>query len=501
MVIMLIKQLSSFLLVLLLHTNVYAKSTATIIYAADLPIIGTPAHGDYAELATLVANSRGSALQQPHFFLFGGASLAPSPLSSFDSGSHIVDILNQLEPDVMAVTKREFSYFEDELTLRSYEAAFPLLLSNAVEKQTNQHLEGTYSHLVISKQDYSIGLLSIIDPSVGEEYLLRRLIIKNPKKTVVRLSKKMRSEGADLIVLLHSDYFPFINEMLEASALDLAIQSESKDKSIGVQSIERHPNSVVIETLGTAAIIDIENIREKPSFNVDLVELDSLSPNPEVASSINRYKSRLQRQLQRPIGRTTSSFSTERSKVRSKENGFANLITDAMMHESRTQMALINSGVIRGDRTYAAEQMFMFGDLLDELPFRTRMVVLEASGSIIKQALENSVSQLLGQKGRFPQVSGISFTVVTHQAVGQRITNLQINGQPIQADKLYTVATTDYLAEGGDGFSMLKNASRRYDKSPTMPLISDVLARYLSNIKGVNPYVDGRITMLGSETE
>jgi len=172
-----------------------------------------------------------------------------------------------------------------------------------------------------------------------------------------------------------------------------------------------------------------------------------------------------------------------------------------MMTESQSQIALINSGVVRGNRTYTSGQTFLYGDLLDELPFRTRMVVLEVSGKQLMQALENGVSQLEGQKGRFPQVSGFSFTVSPHKPIGERISNLRIDNIAMQEDQVYTLATTDYLAKGGDGYTMLTNTNRRYDKSPTMPLISDVLARYLQKTKVVSPYVDGRIGMLGSGTE
>lgn len=498
---MFIKSLSAFFLSLVLHSISYAKVDATIVYAADLPIVGTPAHGDYAELATLLANSRKSAKQTPQFFLFGGASLAPSPLASFDSGSHIVDILNLLEPDAMSVTKREFSYFEDELTLRSYEAAFPFLLSNAIDKQSGQQLDGIYSHLVVSKQGYSIGVISIIHPRVSEQYLLQRVVIQSPEKTVARLTEKMRLEGAELIVLLHSDHFPFIDQMLENSTLDLAIQSEPHDINLSAHSTERHPNRVLINKLGTAAVIQVKSIESNSSITVEIVELATQSPDSEVAATITSYKSRLERQLQRLIGKTATVFTTERKQIRTKENGFANLITDAMMTESQSQIALINSGVVRGNRTYTSGQTFLYGDLLDELPFRTRMVVLEVSGKQLMQALENGVSQLEGQKGRFPQVSGFSFTVSPHKPIGERISNLRIDNIAMQEDQVYTLATSDYLAKGGDGYTMLTNTNRRYDKSPTMPLISDVLARYLQKTKVVSPYVDGRIGMLGSGTE
>ena len=496
---MIAKSILVVLLVLVTQATAYANKSAVLVYAADLPIIGTKAHGDYAELATLVKKTRADADQSAHFFLFGGASLAPSPLASFDSGSHIVDILNMIEPDAMSVAKREFSYFEDELTLRSYEAAFPFLLSNAVDNETGEYLDGVYPNLVLSKQGFSIGVISILHPRVSEEYLLQRLIIQNPKNTVIRLAEQIRQDGADMVVLLHSDHFPFINEMLTQATIDLAIQSEPHDNTKAESGYSRHPNSVLINKLGTAAVIQINKADKRFNTSVELVELASQPPESEVLQTITGYKSRLERQLERPIGKITESFSTIREQVRTSENGFANLIADAMRLEAKTQLAIINGGIIRGNRTYQPEQVFQYGDLLDELPFRSRMVVLDVTGNQLKQALENGASQMENIKGKFAQVSGLKYSVSPLMPAGNRVSDIQVNNTPIETDKVYSLATTDYLAKGGDGYTSFQQAIQRFDKSPTSPLISEVLGRYLRSQKMVSTYVDGRIKVVGSQ--
>lgn len=491
----------SFILIVALSGNSKAQPDARIIYAADLPIIGTAKHGDYAELATLVTESRLKSNETPHFFLFGGASLAPSPLASFDSGSHIVDILNIIEPDAMSVTKREFSYFEDELTLRSYEAAFPFLLSNAIDKESGEHLDGIYSNLVVNKMGFSLGVISILHPKIGEQYLLQRLIIQNPQNTVIRIAEQMRKEGVSAIMLMHSDHFPFINEMLEDRTIDFAIQSEPHDVSNDMAAVKPHFNSINVNTLGTAAVIDVNLGEPTIELSVTLVELSSLDAEPNVAATINTYKSRLASQLQRPIGKVTTEFDTIRRNVRNQENSFANLITAAMKSETQSECALINGGIIRGNRSYSKNHNFMQGDLLEELPFRTRMVVLEVTGEQIRQALENGVSQMSESKGRFPHVSGITFSVAPNNTIGNRVSNIQINGQVLQSKSTYTLATTDYIAQGGDGFDMFKLATRLFDKAPTTPLISDVLARYLRSQNTITPYLDGRIEFVGTQSE
>ena len=64
-----------------------------------------------------------------------------------------------------------------------------------------------------------------------------------------------------------------------------------------------------------------------------------------------------------------------------------------------------------------------------------------------------------GQPGRFPQVAGVRFTFDAGRAPGSRVVDVTVNGQPLDDNKKYTLATTDFLAiDGGDGYAMLKGA-------------------------------------------
>ena len=79
-----------------------------------------PGTGGLAELGTAVRQFRN---KEEHFlFLHGGDSLAPSIMSSFDQGTHMIDILNSILPEVMAIDEREFAHSEDELIMRISEA-------------------------------------------------------------------------------------------------------------------------------------------------------------------------------------------------------------------------------------------------------------------------------------------------------------------------------------------------------------------------------------------
>ena len=125
-------------------------SSVTFVLTADMPNISDARTGRYANLQTLVKQQR--QISETVFFIFGGGSIGPSALSSFDRGSHIIDILNSLEPDVMGVTKREFSFYEDELSLRSYEAPFPLVASNVIDNRVGRSPDGLHTSVSVEKR-------------------------------------------------------------------------------------------------------------------------------------------------------------------------------------------------------------------------------------------------------------------------------------------------------------------------------------------------------------
>ncbi|MGP3426980.1 hypothetical protein ACTVFR_22555, partial [Escherichia coli] len=156
-------------------------------------------NGSYAQLATLIDDYREKSTST--FFIFGGESLGPSMLSSMDRGAHIIDVLNSLEPNAMGVSKREFSYQEDELILRTYEAAFPIVSSNLYDPITKQSPEGIEAYTLLKQGEVKLGFISILDPTVTEKYPTKRLVITPPQQAVLEIAKLLRKQNVDLIVL------------------------------------------------------------------------------------------------------------------------------------------------------------------------------------------------------------------------------------------------------------------------------------------------------------
>ena len=104
------------------------------------------------------------------------------------------------------------------------------------------------------------------------------------------------------------------------------------------------------------------------------------------------------------IGETATALDTRRASVRTGETAFGNLAADAMRIATRSDVALINGGGIRGDTTHPAGAKLTRKLVLTELPFGNRTVKLRLTGAAIRQVLEHGVSRSGRGAGRFPQV-------------------------------------------------------------------------------------------------
>ncbi|MBC7219947.1 5'-nucleotidase C-terminal domain-containing protein [Candidatus Bipolaricaulota bacterium] len=195
------------------------------------------------------------------------------------------------------------------------------------------------------------------------------------------------------------------------------------------------------------------------------------------------------------IGGTEIDLNGERGHVRTRETNLGNLIADAMLWKARSagaQIAIQNGGGIRASIPAGP---ITLGQAMEVLPFGNYLVVLSLTGEQILAALENGVSQVENVAGRFPHVAGLRFTWNPSKPAGQRIVTAEIwteiGFQPLQARERYTVVTNDFLAGGGDGYDVFREAG----ETTVLGFVDyEVFADYLRAHDPVRPVVEGRIT-------
>jgi 5'-nucleotidase / UDP-sugar diphosphatase len=188
----------------------------------------------------------------------------------------------------------------------------------------------------------------------------------------------------------------------------------------------------------------------------------------------------------------------ERAIVRKRESNLGNLIADGMVWKTRgagVQIALQNGGGIRAS---IPKGPITVGKVYEVLPFGNTLVVMDLKGKEILAALENGVSQWEQGAGRFLQVSGLRYAFDLARPAGSRVVRVEVKTEkgfaPLDLEATYRVVVNNFIANGGDGFTVLKEAQGyRVDTG-----FSDAesFMDYLKELKAVEAQVEGRIEVL-----
>jgi 5'-nucleotidase len=233
------------------------------------------------------------------------------------------------------------------------------------------------------------------------------------------------------------------------------------------------------------------------SIDWKIIPVTNKTPDDPQFAAINRKYGALIKELSRVVGRTSVDLDARSAVGRNQETNVGDLIADAFRASTRADVGLMNGGSIRADEIISAGPLTR-RDVLSILPFKNKVVKVEVSGKTLREALEHGVARSAedAEPGRFPQVSGIRFTFDGRRSPGSRIVDLSINGKPLDEKRMYTLATSDYVAiDGGDGYAMLKTA-RVLTPRERAQFDSDVLQSAVVAKKVIAPKTDGRIKRL-----
>ncbi len=162
----------------------------------------------------------------------------------------------------------------------------------------------------------------------------------------------------------------------------------------------------------------------------------------------------------------TTSIPLLRKQNLSGESNLGNLVADAFKAAMDADLAIHN---IHGLRADIFEGTITKGDAFSALPFANTLVLVSLTGQDIYDLLEQ---QWIGTDSNILQVSGISYTYKLANPLGKKIELIQLNNKPINKDTIYTIATTDFLANGNGIFSVMKKGKiLGYGKSDQESLI------------------------------
>ena len=434
--------------------------------------------GGLARLAAVVKaeKAKGGTV----LFVHAGDAWSPCLLCGLDQGAHMVALLNEIPPDVFVPGNHEFDFGKEIYAKRRAEARFPFFAANLRDAE-GKPLPGHQDRTILDTNGVKIGITGITlesTPRVSSPGDLKFL----PELATLREQvKALRAEGADLVVAVtHTNRLvDFL--IMQSGLVDVLLTGHDHDlrlvydgKSVMVESSE-DAHYVVVTEMDVAIKTEagVRRAEWRPTFRV--VSTADVTPDPAVAQKVRHYEEYLDRVSTEPIGRTVAGMDTRTASVRSHETVFGNLVADALRERLNADVAVVNGGAVRGNRTYAAGRVLTPRDIRTELPFGNKAVLLELTGADLRAALETGFSAVGRPAGRFPQVSGLRLDVDSRRPAGSRITTVEVGGEPLRDERTYRVATVDFLARGGDEYRAFTRGASLTGDADGVPVATVVI--------------------------
>ncbi len=451
----------------------------------------------YAKLATLINQYR--AENDHTLLLDAGDTFHGTPFATVEQGASIARIYNAIGFDALVPGNHDFNYGYERLFELEELSDFPIISANTRFEENGSLLFDPYIMKEIA--GLKIGIFGLSTPETKFK--------SAPKNTYgveftdhVAESQAMvtalEAEGADMIIALShlgtdESSIEQSTDVAEAvEGIDLIIDGHSH--SVFEHGLEAANDTLIVsageytENLGVVEITFTGNqLTEKTASIVTKAAAGELEADPTVQAVIDEITEAQEVILGEVIGSTDVLLDGARENVRAGETNLGNLITDSMIAESGAEVAIFNGGGIRESIPVGE---ITRGDAITVLPFGNVLQTKELTGATIKAALEHGVSDYPNAKGAFPHVGGMTFEIDVDASAGQRVKNLQVAGEPVVLDRTYVVAMNDFMASGGDDYTMFIDAPLVNDYAA----LDEILIDYIAEHTPVSPAIEGRIT-------
>jgi 5'-nucleotidase/UDP-sugar diphosphatase len=491
-----VKKLTSVILILLVALSIFAKPThLVILHLNDTHghVWGTDDGGGFARIATIVNQVKEEVEKEDGYVLFVHAGDVNTGVPESDQVNALPDfmILSYMGLDAMTLGNHEFDKPFEILELQSKIAQFPFVAANYVD---NLHGGPIFEPYIIKKVgDLKVGIIGLATEQtlVLEPIYLGDNTIVNAKETLENYLPIVQEKADVVVVLSHLGYYDDKNPepnlpVKFTSTNELAKSFRGIDVIIDghTHSVLDSPvliNDVIIAQAGEhgkfLGRIDLwVDSGRVVDWRGELIPITADIPeDPFIKMFSDMFYQLGSAALDQVVGVTNVLLDGERAHVRSHATNLSNLIADSMIWKTGADVALVNGGGIRssidvGEITYR--------DVLTVLPFGNTVYVMELTGKDLMAVLEYAATIPDGQGAKL-HVGGMTAEIKDGKPI-----NVKINGEPLDLNKTYKVVSNNYVAAGGDGYTMLVGKPG-YDTGFTD---ADVLAEYIMYLEVIEDY-------------
>jgi 5'-nucleotidase len=487
--------------------------------------------GGVEHMATLVQQLRQG--NKNTIFVAAGDLIGASPfLSAMFHDEPTIESLSMMGLEIAAVGNHEFDEGKDELLRMQNGGCHPIdkcqgphpfpgakfhyLAASTVEKSTGKTVFPPYEIREFEGIPVAfIGLTLKGTPGIVSPVSVAGLDFRDEAETVNALVPELKARGVEaIVVLIHEGGYPS-GDYNECPGISGAIVDIVKnfDSAVDVV-ISGHTHQAYVcdidgrlvtsgdkyGTVVTAIDLKLDPATRKiisaKADNV-IVRTGIYAKDPQQTELLQSYD-----QFAAPIANRVAGSVTEtlsRSPNDAGESVLGDIITDAQLAATSAEarggavIAFTNPGGIRNDIAKKNDGAVSYADVFASQPFRNQLVTLTLTGRQIKDMLEQQ--WLDPKRPRILQVSkGFGYAWDGTKPVGDRVIadRLSLNGQTIDPAKDYRVTVNNFLSVGGDGFTVLKQATAQqfgvYDV--------DALYSLFQTNSPVSPATAGRIVRI-----
>ena len=470
-----------------------------------------------AKLATVIENERAKK-DQTTVVLDAGDAFQGLPISNSTKGEARAEILNKMNYDAMAVGNHEFDFGLDEAKKYKQILKFPLLSSNTYVNGARLFEASTIVDKDKTVKGDEVVVIGVTTPETATKTHpknVQGVTFKDPIPEVLNVVKeiqaKAKATGDDYktyVVLAHLGVDTTTPNEWRGSTLADELSKSPLLKGKRVVVIDGHSHTVESKTYGDnvtynqtgSYLNNIGKVTLKPNSLlgtpslIKASETTNVTPNAEVKALVDKIKAKYDAENAVVVVKNSPvELSGTRENVRVRETNLGNVVADSLYEYGQTgfknkaDIAVTNGGGLR--ETIAKDKPITKGSVIAVLPFGNTISQISVTGKDVLAMFEKSLGSILqvdkagktvldenGQpllepSGGFLHVSGAKVYYDTNLPSGKRVLRVEVKNHDTGAyDKLdlaktYYLTTNDFLAAGGDGYTMLGGAR---EEGPSM---------------------------------
>ena len=484
----------------------------TVLYTNDLhaqldPIEATwlpgrPRVGGMEALSGLIARLRDG--RQDVLLVDAGDLVTGPAVSTFTRGAAPFDLLDAMGYDALAIGNHEFDNSVPRLQELIWSTSVPVLAANIYWRGTDHRFARPY--VLLHRAGLRVAVIGVIGSDAALVTLpaqVRDLEFCDPAKELRPLVEKLRPQADLVVVLAHEgktgpmqldaeshpeaqrDFDTDVELAAAVPGIDVLVGGHAH-RGIDPPYKERTNGTIIVQTFGHTTSLGVLDLRLNSegkgvaSYEGRLERgwAEREQPMPEVARRAASWRATIAAMASQPVCQATAPITRDYA----GPSALGNLVTDLMRERSKADVALYNAGGLRADLPAGAVTR---GDVTAALPFNNRLVVMRLKGDALRAALEQGLS---GEHGMLQQ-SGMAVRFNPRAPSGNRVVSVAVRGTPLDDQATYTVATIDFLADGGDSYASLTRGERA---STSVETIATEMTAWLRERGRVSPVSDPR---------